>query len=127
MLSVPNMNPKAVPAMPAVPAVPADVKELTPEFYSQPEFLRNSNEFNLGVRQVSCWPLVPGRRDVLLWGSRRQGVQYQRCMRQLSDSHSTALRSVNKCCLCPCCPLLSPAGRHRAGGRGAASLVQWLP
>ncbi len=30
----------------------ADVKELTPEFYSQPEFLRNSNDFNLGMRQV---------------------------------------------------------------------------
>ncbi len=30
----------------------ADVKELTPEFYYCPEFLRNSNGFDLGVRQV---------------------------------------------------------------------------
>ena len=30
----------------------SDVKELTPEFFSQPEFLRNSNGFALGARQV---------------------------------------------------------------------------
>lgn len=31
----------------------ADVKELAPEFYYCPEFLRNSNCFDLGVRQVN--------------------------------------------------------------------------
>ena len=31
----------------------SDVKELVPEFYYQPEFLLNSNNFNLGTRQVS--------------------------------------------------------------------------
>ena len=30
-----------------------DVKELTPEFFYQPEFLLNSNSFMLGERQVS--------------------------------------------------------------------------
>ena len=30
----------------------SDVKELTPEFYHQPEFLLNSNEFELGTQQV---------------------------------------------------------------------------
>ena len=30
----------------------ADVKELTPEFFYQPEFLLNSNRFTLGQRQV---------------------------------------------------------------------------
>lgn len=30
---------------------PSDVKELTPEFFYLPEFLRNSNEFDLGVKQ----------------------------------------------------------------------------
>ena len=30
----------------------SDVKELTPEFYHQPEFLLNSNNFNLGTQQV---------------------------------------------------------------------------
>jgi len=29
----------------------AEVKELTPEFYSNPAFLRNSNEFKLGTSQ----------------------------------------------------------------------------
>ena len=29
----------------------AEVKELTPEFYSNPSFLRNSNEFKLGTSQ----------------------------------------------------------------------------
>ena len=29
-----------------------DVKELTPEFFYQPEFLLNSNRFMLGERQV---------------------------------------------------------------------------
>ena len=29
----------------------SDVKELTPEFFCAPEFLRNSNNFNLGTRQ----------------------------------------------------------------------------
>ncbi|GAB4815481.1 hypothetical protein N2152v2_002527 [Parachlorella kessleri] len=29
----------------------SDVKELVPEFYSQPEFLRNANDFSLGLRQ----------------------------------------------------------------------------
>ena len=32
----------------------SDVKELTPEFYHQPEFLLNSNAFNLGTQQVHC-------------------------------------------------------------------------
>ncbi len=32
----------------------SDVKELTPEFYHQSEFLLNCNDFNLGVQQVSC-------------------------------------------------------------------------
>ena len=31
----------------------ADVKELIPEFYSNPEFLLNSNAFDLGTRQDS--------------------------------------------------------------------------
>ncbi len=32
-----------------------DVKELTPEFFYQPEFLLNPNGFDLGERQVgSC-------------------------------------------------------------------------
>lgn len=38
-----------------------DVKELTPEFFYQPEFLLNSNEFMLGERQVSIcclWVLM---------------------------------------------------------------------
>ena len=30
----------------------SDVKELVPEFFYQPEFLRNSNGFDLGTRQV---------------------------------------------------------------------------
>ena len=30
----------------------SDVKELTPEFYHQPEFLLNSNGFNLGTQQA---------------------------------------------------------------------------
>jgi hypothetical protein len=30
----------------------SDVKELTPEFYHQSEFLLNSNDFNLGTQQV---------------------------------------------------------------------------
>ena len=30
----------------------SDVKELTPEFYHQPELLLNSNNFNLGTLQV---------------------------------------------------------------------------
>eukprot|EP01119_Soliformovum_irregulare_P016167 TRINITY_DN4644_c0_g1_i1.p1 TRINITY_DN4644_c0_g1~~TRINITY_DN4644_c0_g1_i1.p1 ORF type:complete len:655 (+),score=190.83 TRINITY_DN4644_c0_g1_i1:161-2125(+) len=30
---------------------PSDVKELIPEFFYQPEFLRNSNEFDLGIKQ----------------------------------------------------------------------------
>ena len=30
----------------------SDVKELTPEFYHQPEFLLNSNDFELGTQQV---------------------------------------------------------------------------
>lgn len=30
----------------------SDVKELTPEFYHQSEFLLNSNNFNLGTQQV---------------------------------------------------------------------------
>ena len=30
----------------------SDVKELVPEFFYQPEFLLNSNAFNLGTRQV---------------------------------------------------------------------------
>ena len=30
----------------------SDVKELLPEFFCQPEFLRNSNAFSLGTRQV---------------------------------------------------------------------------
>ena len=30
----------------------SDVKELTPEFFHQPEFLLNSNDFNLGLQQV---------------------------------------------------------------------------
>ena len=30
----------------------SDVKELTPEFFCQPEFLRNSNAFHLGTRQA---------------------------------------------------------------------------
>lgn len=33
--------------------LPADVKELIPEFYSSPEFLLNSNQFALGVKQAS--------------------------------------------------------------------------
>ncbi len=32
----------------------SDVKELVPEFFYQPEFLRNSNGFDLGTRQVPC-------------------------------------------------------------------------
>ena len=28
------------------------MKELTPEFFCQPEFLRNSNAFRLGTRQA---------------------------------------------------------------------------
>ena len=38
----------------------SDVKELTPEFYHQPEFLLNSNGFELGTSQVGshvCKPL----------------------------------------------------------------------
>ena len=31
----------------------SDVKELTPEFFYQPEFLLNSNRYSLGQRQVS--------------------------------------------------------------------------
>lgn len=31
----------------------SDVKELLPEFFYQPEFLRNANGFDLGTRQVS--------------------------------------------------------------------------
>jgi hypothetical protein len=30
----------------------SDVKELVPEFFYQPEFLRNANDFDLGTRQV---------------------------------------------------------------------------
>ena len=30
----------------------SDVKELVPEFFYQPEFLRNANNFDLGTRQV---------------------------------------------------------------------------
>ena len=32
----------------------SDVKELTPEFFHQSEFLLNSNEFNLGTQQVQA-------------------------------------------------------------------------
>ena len=33
----------------------SDTKELTPEWFSQPEFLLNSNKFRLGLRQVGGW------------------------------------------------------------------------
>lgn len=36
----------------------SDVKELTPEFYHQPEFLLNSNGFELGTQQVQPRPLA---------------------------------------------------------------------
>lgn len=56
----------------------ADVKELTPEFYYQPEFLLNANGFDLGTKQVllcgSPFSLSPERVPacmavvaVLLW------------------------------------------------------------
>jgi hypothetical protein len=35
--------------------LPADVKELVPEFYCQPEFMRNADGFDLGAKQVR-WP-----------------------------------------------------------------------
>ncbi len=35
----------------------SDVKELVPEFFYQPEFLRNSNGFDLGTRQVRSFEL----------------------------------------------------------------------
>ena len=37
----------------------SDVKELTPEFYHQPEFLLNSNDFELGTQQVQSNSKVP--------------------------------------------------------------------
>ena len=38
----------------------SDVKELVPEFFYQPEFLRNANNFDLGTRQVGTRrPLMP--------------------------------------------------------------------
>ena len=36
----------------------SDVKELLPEFFYQPEFLRNANGFDLGTRQVSTEALI---------------------------------------------------------------------
>ena len=37
----------------------SDVKELVPEFFYQPEFLRNANGFDLGTRQVCCETGMP--------------------------------------------------------------------
>lgn len=38
----------------------SDVKELTPEFFYQPEFLLNSNAFNLGTLQVRTYAIASG-------------------------------------------------------------------
>jgi hypothetical protein len=46
------------------PRCAADVKELIPEFFYQPEFLLNSNGFDLGRKQAIKQGLPPGR-DVL--------------------------------------------------------------
>lgn len=44
----------------------SDVKELTPEFYHQPEFLLNSNGFELGTQQVGSHACVRSARALVL-------------------------------------------------------------
>lgn len=56
----------------------ADVKELIPEFFYLPEFLVNSNHFDLGKCLFECGTLVSLRsltRDIFPAGSKQSGVQ----------------------------------------------------
>ena len=50
---VASITPCSSSCPPALALLSPDVKELVPEFYYQPEFLRNSDGFDLGARQVS--------------------------------------------------------------------------
>ena len=61
----------------------ADVKELIPEFYYSPEFLRNSNRFVMGVRQADNAPID----DVVLppW-AKGDPHEFVRIMREALES-----------------------------------------